>query len=130
MNKKYIIGIIVIIIIIILGAFILTNSNISSDSIHVDVNALEDKGNLVVDNEKLDENNGLYHAESSDLNTIIVKNNGILKLSNSFVNKTGDTQTSGDDADFYGVNSAVLVNTNGTAEIHNVEISVHHIYHI
>ena len=39
------------------------------------------------------------------------------------VNKTGDTATSGDDADFYGVNSAILVNTNGTLDISNVEIN-------
>ncbi|WP_295114682.1 hypothetical protein [uncultured Methanobrevibacter sp.] len=50
-------------------------------------------------------------------------NNGKLTLKNSMVNKTGDTQTSGDDADFYGVNSAVLVNTNGTLDISNVEIN-------
>lgn len=52
----------------------------------------------------------------------MVKNGGSLKLADSIINKTGDTATSGDDADFYGVNSAVLVNTNGTLDISNVEI--------
>ena len=122
MNKKYLLIIIAIIIILCAGAFILTN-NSTETSINVDVNALSDKGNLTVDNKSLDESNGYYHTESSDLNTILVKNGGVLKLANSIVNKTGDTQTSGDDADFYGVNSAILVNTNGTFEISNVEIN-------
>ncbi|WP_298521777.1 hypothetical protein [uncultured Methanobrevibacter sp.] len=46
-----------------------------------------------------------------------------MKLADSILNKTGDTATSGDDADFYGVNSAILVNTNGTLDISNVEIN-------
>ena len=50
-------------------------------------------------------------------------NNGKLTIKDSLVNKTGDTATSGDDADFYGVNSAILVNTNGTLDISNVEIN-------
>ena len=122
MNKKYLLIIIAIIIILCAGAFILTN-NSTETSINVDVNALSDKGNLTVDNKSLDESNGYFHAESSDLNTLLVKNSGVLKLANSIINKTGDTQTSGDDADFYGVNSAILVNTNGTFEISNVEIN-------
>ena len=124
MNKKYlIIAIIAIIIIVCACVFVLTNMNSnSSGSINIDANALEDKGNLVVDSESLDESNGLYHAESSDLNSIIVKNGGVLKLTNSLINKTGDTASSGDDADFYGINSAILVNSNGTLDISDVEI--------
>ena len=57
------------------------------------------------------------------MNSIFVTNNGKLTLKDSLINKTGDTATSGDDADFYGVNSAVLVNTNGTLDISNVEIN-------
>ena len=123
MNKKIIIAIIVIILIG-LGLFAMTNNNSSgSSSANIDAGALEERGNLVVDSESLDENNGLYHADSADVNAILVKNGGALKLANSIVNKTGDTATSGDDADFYGVNSAVLVNTNGTLDISNVEIN-------
>lgn len=122
MNKKIMIAIIALIVIICAGVFAMTNSSSSNASIDIDANALEDRGNLVVDSESLDENNGLYHAESSDLNTILVKNGGALKLFNSIINKTGDTATSGDDADFYGVNSAILVNTNGTLDISDVEI--------
>ena len=123
MNKKGLIAIVAIMVIICVGAFALINSNTpDSDSISIDANALEDRGNLVVDSESLDEHDGNYHSEAADTNTILVKNGGSLKLENSFVNKTGDTVTSGDDADFYGVNSAVLVNTNATLDISNVEI--------
>ena len=84
---------------------------------------MEDRGNIVVDSKSLDESNGLYHTDASEVNAILVKNGGALKLVNSILNKTGDTATSGDDADFYGVNSAILVNTNGTLDISNVEIN-------
>ena len=122
MNKKYIIATIAIIIIICIGVFALTN-NSSTDTTNIDANALADKGALVVDGESLDESNGLFHSESADDNAVLVKNGGSLKLSDSILNKTGDTATSGDDADFYGVNSALLVNTNGTLDISNVEIT-------
>ena len=122
MNKKYIIAAIAILIIICAGAFALTNSS-SNASTSIDANALEDRGNLVVDSESLDESKGLYHTDSADVNTILVKNGGALKLIDSLINKTGDTASTGDDADFYGINSAVLANTNGTIDISNVEIN-------
>ena len=93
MNRKLLIAAIAVVIIIV-GAFALSN-NTSSQI-----------GN-----------------SSSDLNSILVTNNGKLTIKDSLVNKTGDTATSGDDADFYGVNSAILVNTNGTLDISNVEIN-------
>ena len=92
-------------------------------SINVDANALEDKGNLVVDSEEISADNGLYSSSSSDENAVLVKNNGVLKLANSIINKTGDTSSTGDDADFYGINSAILVNTNGSLDISNVKIT-------
>ena len=122
MNKKYIIAAIAILIIICACAFALTNSS-SNASTSIDANALEDRGNLIVDTESLDESKGLYHTDSADVNTILVKNGGALKLIDSIINKTGDTASTGDDAYFYGINSAVLVNTNGTLDISNVEIS-------
>ena len=123
MNRKYMIAIIAILLIICAGAFAVTHlSNAGSASTSIDANALEDRGNLVVDGKTLDESKGLYHTDSADTNAILVKNGGVLKLVDSLLNKTGDTQTSGDDADFYGVNSAILVNTNGTLDISNVEI--------
>ena len=123
MNKKILIAAIAIIILICAGAFAFTNMQSGNGaSINVDANALEDKGNLVVDSDEVSQDNGLYSSSSSDENSVLVKNNGILKLSNSIINKTGDTASTGDDADFYGVNSGVLVNTNGTLDISNVEI--------
>ena len=123
MNRKLIVALIAIVAIIGIGLFAFTNTNSSSSSLNLEYNALEDGGNLVVDSESLDKSNMYYHTNSSEVNGILVKNGGILKLANSLINKTGDTQTSGDDADFYGVNSAILVNTNGTLDISNVEIN-------
>ena len=123
MNRKYLIAIIAIIIIC-ACAFTLINSNNSGNSqISIDASALEDRGNIVVDSKSLDESNGYYHTDSADVNAILVKNSGNLKLANSIINKTCDTATTGDDADFYGVNSAILVNTNATLDISNVEIT-------
>jgi hypothetical protein len=124
MNKKILIAIIAIIIIICAGAFALTNMQSGNGaSINVDANALEDKGNLVVDSEEISADNGLYSSSSSDENAVLVKNNGVLKLANSIINKTGDTSSTGDDADFYGINSAILANTNGSLDISNVKIT-------
>lgn len=123
MNKKIIIAIIIVLLIGV-GAFAMTNSNLSSNaSVNIDANALEDRGSLIVDSESIDDSKGLYHAESADVNAILVKNGGSLKLTDSLLNKTGDTASTGDDADFYGINSAILVNTNGTADISNIEIN-------
>lgn len=125
MNKKYLIAAIAVVIIIGVGAFALTNNNTSSGgaSVNVDASALEDMENLVVNASDESKEKGLISSSASDLNSILVTNNGKLTLKDSVVNKTGDTSTSGDDADFYGVNSAVLVNTNGTLDISNVEIN-------
>ena len=124
MNKKILIAILAIIIILCAGAFAFTNMQSGNGaSIDVDADALEDKGNLVVDCEEITADNGLYASSSSDENAVLVKNNGVLKLTNSIINKTGDTQSTGDDADFYGINSAILVNTNGSLDISNVKIT-------
>ena len=123
MNKKILIAAIAIIIIICAGAFALTNMQSGNGaSINVDANALEDKGTLVVDSEDISADKGIYSSSSSDENAVLVKNNGVLKLTNSIINKTGDTQSTGDDADFYGINSAILVNTNGSMDISNTKI--------
>ena len=122
MNRKIMIAIIAIVIIVGAGIYAFTNTSSGGNQISIDANALEDRGNLIVESKSLDQDKGLYHTEAADNNSILIKNKGALKLANSIINKTGDTQTSGDDADFYGVNSAVLVNTNGTLDISNVEI--------
>lgn len=123
MNRKILIALIAIVIVIGAGIYAFTNTGSTNNQISVDANALEDRGNLVVDSKSLDESNGFYHTDAADNNSILIKNKSALKLVNSIINKTGDTQTSGDDADFYGVNSAILVNTNGTLDISNVEIN-------
>ena len=124
MNKKILIAIIAMIIIICAGAFALTNMQSGNGaSVNVDANTLDDKGTLVVDSEDVTADDGLYSSYSSDENAVLVKNSGVLKLTNSLINKTGDTQSTGDDADFYGINSAILVNTNGSLDISNVKIT-------
>ena len=88
MNKKYLIAIIAIIIIC-AAAFALTNSNNTGNgSVSINANALEDRGNLVVDSKSLDEHNEYYHSDGADTNAILIKNGGNLKLANSDVNKT------------------------------------------
>ena len=124
MNKKIWIAVFAIVIILFAGAYALNNLHPQDVApVNVDAKALEDKGNLVVDSEDVSADNGLYSSSSSDENAILVKNKGILKLTNSIINKTGDTSSTGDDADFYGINSAVLVNTNGSLDISNVKIT-------
>ena len=123
MNRKIIIAIIIVALIG-AGAFAMTNLSSSGNaSVNVDANALEDRGNLIVDSKNIDTSKGLYHSDSADVNAILVKNGGSLKLTDSILNKTGDTASTGDDADFYGINSAILVNTNGTLDISNIEIN-------
>ena len=124
MNKKILIAAIAIILLICAGAFAFTNMQSGNGaSINVDANALEDKGTLVVDSEDVSQDNALYTSSSSDENAVLVKNNGVLKLTNSIINKTGDTQSSEDDSGFYGTNSAVLTKTNGSLDISNVKIT-------
>lgn len=115
--------IIAIIAIVIIIAALFTFSNSSPGSgVSINTNALEERGVLNVEDTSQEASDGYYKTSESDTNTILVNNSGILKIKNSIVNKTGDTQTSGDDADFYGVNSAILVKDSSTLTIENVEI--------
>ena len=123
MNRKILIAVIAVILIIFIALFALPNMQSGETaSINFDKNSLEDRGTLTVDSEDISQDKGYYSSSSADENTVLVKNSGVLKLANSIINKTGDTSSTGDDADFYGINSAVLVNTNGTLDISNVEI--------
>lgn len=123
MNKKYlIIAVIAVILIAIVGIFALTNNSTSSNGVSVNANALEKHGALNVTGNSQQASNGFYTTNSSDANAVLVNKSGILKLTDSIVNKTGDTKTSGDDADFYGVNSAVLVRNGSQLTIENTEI--------
>ncbi len=122
MNKKILVAIIAMIVIICAGAFAFTMQSCNGASIDVDANALQDKGNLAVDGEDTSYDNGLFSSSSSDENAVLVKNGVVLKLANSLINKTGDTASTGDDADIYGINSAILVNANGSLDISNTKI--------
>lgn len=121
MDAKKIIAVIAVIAILGAAMFVFTNM-MGTSSIDIEANGLEDKGSIIVDADSLNENNVLYHTESSDVNGILIKNGGLLKLDNSMVKKEGDTSSTGDAADFYGINSAILVNTNGTLDISNTKI--------
>ena len=126
--KKFniIIAIIAIVILAIIGYFALSQSSgpqISANTKIVDANALTEKGILKLSNKTQDEDKGLFKSNASDENSIFLNKSGILKLTNSIINKTGDTQSSGDDADFYGINSAVLVKDQSRLNIENCEIN-------
>ena len=102
---KIIIAIIAVIVIVCGGAFAMTNTNGNAQT-SIDAGGLEDIGNLCVNASEDSKEKVLITSYESDLNSLLVTNNGKLTLKDSIINKTGDTQTSGDDADFYGVNSA------------------------
>ena len=126
MNTKYLLIAIVAIVIIAVGIFAFSGSggpSLSENSTIVDANALTEKGNLSIISKTQDEDKGFFSTDKSDVNSIFVNSSGILKLTNSIINKTGDTATSGDDADFYGVNSAILVKDKSQATIENCEIN-------
>ena len=126
MNTKYLLIAIVAIVIIAVGIFAFSGSggpSLSENSTIVDANALTEKGNLSIISRTQDEDKGFFSTDKSDVNSIFVNSSGILKLTNSIINKTGDTATSGDDADFYGVNSAILVKDKSQATIENCEIN-------
>ena len=127
MNRKILIlAAIAVVLIIIAGYFTFSGTGTSSmtaDSVIVDANALDEKGVLKVESDSQSADKGLFKSDKSDENAIFVNNSGILKLTSSIINKTGDTQSSGDDADFYGVNSAVLVKDKSQLTIENCEIN-------
>ena len=121
-----IIGIIAIIILAVIGYFAFLQpgtTQINANAQIVDANALTEKGVLKLDSKTQDEDKGFFKSAASDENSIFVNNSSILKLTNSIINKTGDTQSSGDDADFYGINSAVLVKDQGQLNIENCEVN-------
>lgn len=124
MKKIYIIAAIVAIIIIaVIGFFAFSGQKpLSSNAKIVDVSALTEKGVLSLDGQSKDESKGIFTSSKSDENSILVNKSSILKLTNSFINKTGDTASSGDSADFYGINSAVLVKDASQLTIENCEI--------
>ena len=124
MKRLNIFGIALLICIIaIVGFYAFTTHDLLGDNGKiVDANALDEKGILTLNNQSKDENGGIFTSAKSDENSIFLNKSSILKLTKSYINKTGDTATSGDDADFYGVNSAVLVKDKSQLNIEDCEI--------
>ena len=98
------------------------NTAISKDTLNIDVANLEEMEELVV-NEEQNIEKKIFTTNESDTNTILVENNSSLDIKNSIVNKTGDSSSNGDNVDFYGTNSAILVKKGSMANIENVEIN-------
>ena len=75
--------------------------------------------NIINDDKKL---TGTYTSENNDENTIIVNNGGNLSITDSIITKSGDT-TNIENSDFYGINSAILVQKDSIATIKNSKIT-------
>ena len=125
MKRTYILLIMLAIIIIAAIGLIAFTSKAPMDSNAkiVDASALTEKGVLKLDGQTKEESNGIFTSKSSDENSVLVNNSSILKLTKSIINKTGDTATSGDAADFYGVNSAILVKDASQLTIEECEVN-------
>jgi len=127
MNKKVIIGIFIVLIAC-CGVYAsltdftkgLINEEISTPN--VDISSLEIKENLVTA-DSMTTDKKLYTTDKKDVNTILVENNSTLTLSDSAVNKTGDSSDNGDNVDFYGTNSAILVKKGSIANIEKTVIN-------
>lgn len=65
---------------------------------------------------------GTYTSENNDENTIIVNNGGNLSITDSTITKSGDA-TNIENSDFYGINSAILVQKDSIATIKNSKIT-------
>lgn len=65
---------------------------------------------------------GTYTSENNDENTIIVNNGGNLSITDSIITKSGDA-TNIENSDFYGINSAILVQKDSIATIKNSKIT-------
>lgn len=127
MNKKVIIGALVILLACCGVYASLTglttgpgNDEISAPN--VDLSSLEIKENLVT-SESLTTEKKWYTTDKSDTNTILVENNSTLNITDSAVNKTGDSSSNGDNVDFYGTNSAILVKKGSVANIEKTVIN-------
>lgn len=77
------------------------------------------KGNTEL-NSDTEEKNTKYNSSNSDENSILISS-GNVSLINPQINKSGDSK--GDNADFYGTNSAILVYNGAKVNISGGEIS-------
>ncbi|MCC5575841.1 hypothetical protein IMZ11_09345 [Microtetraspora sp. AC03309] len=74
------------------------------------------QGKFVVDRTQVTRSNGTYTADGVNLSAILVTNSGKLTTTSPQIDKTGDA-ASNSESGFFGVNSAVLVQSAGTAVI-------------
>lgn len=119
---KKVVALIIVALVACCGIYAYQNAiDSSSDNSIVDISKLEIQDNLNINTETNVEKK-LYTTNKSDTNAILVENNSTLTISNSAVNKSGDSSDNGDSCDFYGTNSAILVRKNSTAVINKVEI--------
>lgn len=65
--------------------------------------------------------NKKYESSEDSQNALLIKDGGNVTLSNSIINKTGDS--SDENADFYGTNAGILVNSNGKLSISDSTIT-------
>lgn len=126
MTKKIIIGLLLVLLAC-YGIYAGFNGNniektTSIDKAQIDVENLEKMENIAV-NEKQNIEKKLFNTDQADTNTILVENNSTLEIKDSIVNKTGDSSSNGDNVDFYGSNSAILVKKGSMANIENIEIN-------
>ncbi len=119
--NKIIVGIIIVVLAL-CGIYAVSNSGTSTgEAVSIDSSSLDVQDNLVVNSQENVEKK-LYNTDKADTNTVLVENNSSLEIKDSIVNKTGDSSDNGDNVDFYGTNSAILVKKGSSANINNVEV--------
>lgn len=67
-------------------------------------------------------NSGEYSSESSDENAILVDGDIDVTISNSTINKTGDSD-GGDSTSFYGTNSAIIAKNGANLVLKNITVA-------
>ena len=83
--------------------------------------SIETIGNKIVTSEEILKEK-TYESLSPDESTILVKDGGNALISDTKINKTGDS-TNTKNSELYGVNSTILVKTRSSATIKNTEIN-------
>lgn len=73
--------------------------------------------------EEKSEDNQTYKSTNSDESTILVKDGGNAKISNSTVSKSSGDSSNVENSEFYGVNAGILVTSGSQATLDNLDIS-------
>ena len=82
--------------------------------------SVESSGATEISNEQTISNK-TYESSEASQNALLVKDGGNVTLSNSSITKSGDS--SDENADFYGTNAGVLVNSNGKLNLSDSTIT-------